>query len=278
MTSQSTTAYEAEMATWQAKRLQDLKKTDGYLSLVGLCWLSLGENSFGSATNHPCPFPAGMPANIGRYQVTDSGITVHIEPDVPVTHKGQPVSSMPILTDIDSGGPTVLELGSVSWFVIKRGAALGIRIRDSKSDLLSKFNGVDSFPRDEAWRIKAAFKKYDEPRTVPIPTILGTDAAMVSPGTLDITINGESREMIALKAADADRLFLIVADGLAGKETYGGGRFLITEPVDAQGNVVVDFNKATNPPCAFTPWATCPRPPDENRFAVEIPAGEKVFK
>lgn len=266
------------MDAWEVKRLKDLQKPDGYLSLVGLCWLSMGENSFGSGSNHPCPFPSGLPTNIGRYEVTESGITVTIESDIPVTHKGEAVTQMTVSADTDPGGPTILELGSVSWFVIKRGVALGIRIRDSKSDLLKSFSGVASFPRDESWRVTASFKKHDEPRTVPIPTILGTDAEMISPGTLDITVDGESRELIALKAADADRLFLIVADGLAGTETYGGGRFLMTEPVDSNGNVIVDFNKATNPPCAFTPWATCPRPPEENRFAIDIPAGEKVFK
>jgi uncharacterized protein (DUF1684 family) len=179
---------------------------------------------------------------------------------------------------MDAGGPTVLELATVSWFVIKRGEALAIRVRDSQSELLNRFKPIERFPLDQDWRISATFKKYDQPRTVPIPTILGTNANMISPGTLQMTVNGESRELIALKDGDKDRLFLIIADGLSGKETYGGGRFLTTEPVDAVGNVIVDFNKATNPPCAFSPWATCPRPPEENRFTVEIPAGEKVFK
>lgn len=270
--------YLEEMAVWEEKRLADLQKPDGYLSLVGLCWLQQGENSFGSDGGNSCQFPAGMPANIGRYTVSETGITVDIEADVPVTHKGEPVTSMPILADRDKGGPTILELGTISWFVIQRGNALGIRIRDSQSKLITLFPGVDRFQLNEALRIPATFKKYDQPRTVPVPTILGTDADMISPGTLEITVGGESRELVALKATDENRLFLIVADGLAGKETYGGGRFLTTEPVDAAGNVIVDFNKATNPPCAFTPWATCPRPPEENRFTVEIPAGEKVFK
>ena len=272
------TTYLEEMAAWEEKRLADLQKPDGYLSLVGLCWLQYGENSFGSDASNNCQFPAGMPANIGRYIVSESGITVEIEADVPVTHKGEVVASMPILADRDKGGPTILELGTVSWFVIQRGDAFAIRIRDSQSELITDFPGVDRFQLNEDFQIPAIFKKYGQPRTVPVPTILGTDADMISPGTIEITVGGESRELVALKSGEADRLFLIVADGLAGKETYGGGRFLTTEPVDADGNVVVDFNKATNPPCAFTPWATCPTPPDENRFSVEIPAGEKVFK
>ena len=270
--------YLEEMAAWEEKRLADLTKPDGYLSLIGLCWLQQGDNSFGSAVGNSCQFPSGLPANIGRYTVSGDGIAVAIEADVPVTHKGEPVTSMTILTDRDTGGPTILELGTVSWFVIQRGEALGIRIRDSQSKLVTDFPGVERFELNENLRVAAIFNKYDQPKTVPVPTILGTDADMISPGTIDISVNGETRELVALKAGDPDRLFLIVADGLAGQETYGGGRFLTTEPVQSDGTVIIDFNKATNPPCAFTPWATCPTPPEENRFSVNIPAGEKTFK
>ena len=189
-----------------------------------------------------------------------------------------PVGLLRGAPDRDAGGPTILEIGTVNWFVIKRGDALGIRVRNSKSDLIQTFAGVDRFEYDEQWRIPADFIPHAEPKTVPIPTILGTDSNMISPGSISINVAGEQRELIALKSGDPKRLFLIVADGLSGSVTYGGGRFLMTEPVDDSGTVVVDFNKATNPPCAFTPWATCPRPPDENKFEVNIPAGEKVFK
>lgn len=271
-------SYTAEMAQWEEERLQALNDPNGYLSLVGLCWLQPGENTFGSAVGNACQFPVGLPDKIGTYTVSKSGITVSINPGVTVLHNGEVVTEMSVLTDRDEGGSTILEIGTFSWFVIKRGEALAIRIRNSESELLQNFPGVDRYENDNQWRIRAEFTPHAEPITVPIPTILGTDADMVSPGTISINVAGEKRELTALKEADPKRFFLIVADGLAGSETYGGGRFLTTEPVDEAGNVVVDFNKATNPPCAFTPWATCPRPPDENRFSVDIPAGEKVFR
>jgi len=270
-------AYAIEMKEWEANRLKALKNPDGYLSLVGLCWLQTCENSFGSASTNRSQFPAGLPEAIGRYDVSEDGITVTIESGVPVMHNGQPVNHMPILADSEPNGPTILSLDTYSWFVIKRGDALGIRIRNSESPLLQAFDGVDRFENDLTWRIHGHFSRYDSPKMVPIPTILGTDTQMTSPGTIKIEVNGEERELIALKAGDDDRMFMIIADGLSGEETYGGGRFLVTEPIQEDGTIILDFNKATNPPCAFSPYATCPRPPEENRFVANIPAGEKTF-
>ena len=273
----TTETYAEVMAEWEKQRLADLKNPTGYLSLVGLHWLQLGENSFGSASTNRCQFPAGLPHEIGRFIVAEDGISIEINSDVTVFQNGEQVGQMAVLSDRDKGGPTIFEIGTVNWFVIKRGDALGIRVRDSNSELIQTFVGVDRYPAEEKWRIQGAFKPYDQPRIVPVPTILGTDEDYISPGTIDIEVDGEKRSLVALKAADPKRFFLVVADGLSGSETYGGGRFLTTEQVDDAGNIVLDFNKATNPPCAFTPWATCPRPPAENKFSVNIPAGEKVY-
>lgn len=269
--------YAQEMAEWEKNRLSALKNRDGYLSLVGLCWLQAGENSFGSGTHNRCQFPAGLPENIGRYNVSDDAMTVTVAPGLAVMHNDQPVSQMVVLADSEPDGPTILSWGTFSWFVIKRGNALAIRIRNAESPMLQSFERVERFENDLAWRITGQFKRRAAPETVLVPTILGTEAEMVSPGTISIEVGGEERELVALKAGDESRLFVIVADGLSGVETYGGGRFLLTEPIQPDGSVVLDFNKATNPPCAFSPYATCPRPPAENRFSVDIPAGEKNF-
>ncbi len=269
--------YAAEMAQWKSERIETLKTPDGYLSLVGLCWLKQGENGFGSGKDNDCQFPAGLPDKIGTYTINDSGITVSIQPDVTVLHNGQPVTQMAIKTDANAGGPTLLEIGTVNWYVIKRGDALLIRIRDSNSHMLQTFSDVERFPLEEAWRISGSYTPRTEPKPIPVPNILGQENNMMSPGTIQIEVAGEKRELVAFQTADPKRFFLVLADGLAGKETYGGGRFLTTEPMDESGNIVLDFNKATNPPCAFSPFATCPLPVDENRFSVEIPAGEKVF-
>ncbi|MEM8862269.1 MAG: DUF1684 domain-containing protein, partial [Chloroflexota bacterium] len=234
-------AYAAEMAEWQAKRMKALKDPKGYLSLVGLCWLQIGENSFGSAATHDCQFPAGLPETIGRYDIADQGISVSIEPDVEVYYQNQPVQHMQILTDADPGGPTILESGTFNWFVIKRGDALGIRVRNSKSELLQSFEPVERFTIKQDWRVQGQFHAYAEPRNVSIPSVLGTDSIMISLGTVSINVQNDQRELVALKTGDVDRLFFVIGDGLSGDETYGGGRFLTSEPIQPDGSVVLDF-------------------------------------
>lgn len=268
--------FSAELDQWRTERLAFLHNPDGYLSLAGLCWLREGIQHIGSASNNDCIFPAGLPASIGTINVTASGIMLTITEGVQATHAGEPVRTLALLADADPNGPTIIEQGSVSWFVIRRGDALGIRIRDSRSQMLQTFTDVERFEDMLAWRISAEFQPHPEPKTVPIPTILGTPADMVSPGVVKFTHNGHTHTLTALQGS-AGRLFLIIADATTGNTSYGGGRFLYTEPVDDACNVVVDFNKATNPPCAFSPYATCPRPPAENRLPFAVHAGEKTF-
>ncbi|MGB1252001.1 MAG: DUF1684 domain-containing protein [Candidatus Promineifilaceae bacterium] len=269
--------FSAEMETWQAQRLASLRSPNGFLSLVGLCWLQMGVNQLGSADANSCIFPAGLPDRIGTLTVSETAMQLTIADGVHATHKGAPIDSLTLYADSDPNGPTIIEHGSVSWFVIKRGDALGIRIRDTDSALLQRFAGVDRFPEDVAWRISAEFQPHLTPHTVPIPTILGTNADMLSPGVVKLSYQGHTQTLTALSSADSKRLFLIIADKTTGQDSYGGGRFLTTEAIDENNQVLIDFNKATNPPCAFSPYATCPRPPAENRLPFAILAGEKTF-
>ncbi|MEM7791965.1 MAG: DUF1684 domain-containing protein, partial [Verrucomicrobiota bacterium] len=158
----------------------------------------IAENTFGSAASNRCQFPAGLPETIGWYDVSDDGITVTITSAAAVMHNDQPVSQMAVLADSEPEGPTILSLGTFSWFVIKRGDALGIRIRNAESPLLQTFEGVDRFEDDQGWRIEGQFKRFESPRTVPVPTILGTDAEMISHGTITIVVDVEERELVAL--------------------------------------------------------------------------------
>lgn len=273
----SNSTYTAAMAKWQTERLNSLRNPEGYLSLVGLYWLKDGVNRIGSASTNDCIFPEGMPAYMGTVTVSDGTFHLALAEGVEAFIDGNPVREATLLADMDTDGPTIVRHGTVNWFVIRRGTALGIRVRDTHSETLRSFEGVERYPVDEAWRISAEFLPHDQPITVPIPTILGTPADMVSPGKVRLSVNGHTQEMTALKAGNGQQLFLIVADSTSGQETYGGGRFLTTEAVDDANQVIVDFNKATNPPCAFTPYATCPRPPAENRLPFPVTAGEKAF-
>ncbi len=265
------------MQTWLKKRNGALTAADGYLSLVGLAWLKDGENRLGSNADNDCLFPDGAPGKIGVLTVADGELLFSAEPGVSITCAGLPVTQLSLKSDCDPGGPTILSLGTLSWFVIKRGAVLGIRMRDSNSQTLQNFSAVDRFPLDESWVITGTFIPHEKAQMVQIPTILGTPADMLSPGVIDLEIDGKRFQLLALQGKQPEQFFLIIADETTGKESYGGGRFLMTEALQADGKVVVDFNKATNPPCAFTPYATCPRPPEQNRIDVAVTAGEKQY-
>ena len=269
--------YSAEMVTWEQERLDFLRNPEGYLSLVGLCWLHEGVNQIGSDHSNDCIFPRGLPAHMGMITVENGTFYLSLADGVAATVAGEPVRTVQLFADMDAAGPTIVQQGTISWFVIKRGDALGIRIRDAHSQTLQRFEGVARYAVDREWRVSAEFIPHETPRTVAVPTILGTPADMISPGSVRLTVKGHTQALVALKSGKRNRLFLIVADETSGKESYGGGRFLTTEEIDADNRVVVDFNKATNPPCAFSPYATCPRPPAENRLPLPIQAGEKTY-
>jgi len=126
------------------------------------------------------------------------------------------------------------------------------------------------------FRISATFEPYPEPREVAIPTVIGEPSMMLAPGLLEFVINGETVSLEPYITSPGERtLFIVFRDSTSGDTTYGAGRFLNAEIVEGSNEVVLDFNLATNPPCAFTPFATCPLPTPENTLFVAINAGEQ---
>jgi uncharacterized protein len=269
-------AYRQEMERWKETREAGLRREDGWLTLVGLFWLDEGENRFGSGAENRVIFPAGTaPAVAGTFVRHGKDVTVKAAPGVPLTHGGQAVDTMLLKSDAD-GSPTVLELGSLRFFVIQRGDRVGVRVKDAKSPALAAFHGIDRFPLRPDWRVEARFERYDPPKQIPIPNVLGQVADSPSPGAVVFEKDGKTYRLDALPGGDDGSLFLIFGDPTNGHETYGAGRFLEAEaPKD--GRVQVDFNKAYNPPCAFTSFATCPLPPKQNKLAVKVEAGEKKY-
>ncbi len=193
---------------------------------------------------------------------------------VNVTIDGQFVSESVLKEDL-TGKPTILELGSLRWFIIKRDDRYGIRLRDLKSRLVNEFEGIERFAVNDDWRIKAKFEAYNPPKIISIPNILGTVSEERSPGKIIFEKDEKSYSWMLL--IPVEKLFFIFADETSGEETYGGGRFLYTDKADSNGIVVVDFNKAYNPPCVFTKYATCPLPPKQNYLKLKITAGEKMW-
>jgi len=270
-------AYKADIETFRKQRDASLRSDAGWLMLVGLSWLEEGDNSVGTAPKSRVPLPKGKaPATLGTIRLEKGVATFTATPGAAVTEDTRPVTTIALRPD-SSGEATKLSHGSLSFFLIKRGAKWGVRVRDREAATLKNFRGVENFPVDPAWRFVARFEKYQPAKKIEVPNILGTPEMQDSPGAVVFTKDGKTYRLDALVGGPKGELFLVFGDQTNAKETYGGGRFLHTPPPSADGSVVVDFNRAINPPCVFTPYATCPLPPKENFLAVRVPAGEKTY-
>lgn len=271
-------AYLAEFQQWQKQRLESLTGPDGWLKLAGLFWLKEGENSFGADASNDIVFPAGKaPPIIGSFVLDSGGVSVRIMPGVEVWHDGRPVTVLKLRSDAE-GEPTVLRLGSLSWLIIKRGNAFGVRLRDDEHPRLRQFKGIETFPLDPAWRVSARLEPYNPPKKVTVPTVLGTTIERLSPGALIFQLQGNTYRLDPIAQPGDQQLFVIFADATNGAETYGAGRFLYVDRPGEDGKTIIDFNKAHNPPCAFSEFATCPLPPAQNRLPVRVTAGEKKYR
>ncbi|MBZ0199325.1 MAG: DUF1684 domain-containing protein [Ignavibacteriaceae bacterium] len=264
--------YKKEITEWQKKRVDNLKKETGWLNLAGLFWLHPGANSFGSGKNNSVIFPDAAPENLGIFYLTDGAVSVKFSAAVKVNDE---ILDSTILKDDLSGNADVMSIGRYKWFVIKRGDKFGIRLRDLDAELLKNFPGIESFPINEDWKLTEKFVPYLPPKIIAVPNVLGTIEPEISPGYIKFT---KDNKQFALDAIDSgDKLFLIFADETSGEETYGAGRFLYTDKPDSTGKIILDFNKAYNPPCAFSKYATCPLPPRQNNLHLKVTAGEKKF-
>lgn len=286
--------HAAEIRAWQEHREASLLEPGGWLSLVGLHWLEAGANRFGSAPDNDLVFPAKAPGRAGTFHRAGApgaaelrleaapgagiraaaGVAEEGEMDFTVT--GEPVTTRLLAPDT-SGDPTVLALGSLRFWAIERGDRLGVRVVDLESPALAAFQGLEYFPVDPAWRVEARLERADG-ATVAVPNVLGQVDELPTPGALVFVhpTSGEELRLLPTQEGEGE-LFLVFGDATNGPETYGGGRFLYADPPDAEGRVVLDFNRAYNPPCAFTPYATCPLPPEPNKLAVRVEAGEKRY-
>ncbi len=269
-------AYRKEIEAWRQERNKGLKEENGWLTLVGLYWLKPGENRFGSDPGNPVILPKGKaPGVAGSLKVEGNAVTVSVEPGVAITADGQEIKPGTALKTDADGKATVLELGSLRFYVIKRGDRLGVRIKDRESPLRAGFKELDTYPIQPDWRVVARFEPYKD-KKISIANIVGQVDDLPSPGAVVFDWQGKTYRLDALEGSPEGGLFLLFGDKTNGKETYGAGRFLDTDP-PKDGKVVVDFNTAYNPPCAFTAFATCPLPPPQNKLPIAVAAGEKKF-
>jgi uncharacterized protein (DUF1684 family) len=269
-------AYRASLDEWHAGRLERLQAEDGWLTLVGLHPLVPGTHTVGAAADRDLVLDAAVPDRVGTLAVTADALSFTPEPGVAVMADGVAVTGTVALASDADGAPTVLQLGSVRGHVIARGDRMFLRVKDSASPVRRDFAGIDRFPVDEAWRVTARLETAGMPPTVPISNVLGQVEQQPSPGVLVFELDGRPYRLIPT-GQPGERMFIVFGDRSNGHDTYGGGRYLSADPPDAEGRVVLDFNRATNPPCAFTPYATCPLPPRENLLPVAVTAGEKAW-
>jgi uncharacterized protein (DUF1684 family) len=174
--------------------------------------------------------------------------------------------------------PTILRQASLSFQLIKRGDKLGLRVKDSQNPDRLNFKGTEFYAPDLKWRLDAQFEPYNPPKPMPITNVLGMESSESSPGAVKFEVDGKEYRIDAITEKGERHLFMIVSDKTSGKDTYPAGRYLYVDPPDASGQIVIDFNKAFSPPCAFTKFATCPLPPRRNRLPFAIEAGEKYQK
>jgi len=268
--------YVNEINDWHNNRINRLKADDGWLNLVGRFWLKQGESTFGSAKDNDIVVESSkLPEHIGKFIFKDSVVTFKAKDGVDVLLNGNPVKEIILIGD-EKKDMTVLQAGSIKFNLIIRDTLYGIRARDLNSDLVKNFKGIERYPIDESWNIKARFEAYDPPKEIAVPNVLGQISKEKSPGAIVFEREGKTYKIDAVDEG-GENLFLIIADQTSGEETYGGGRFMYVKRPDSTGTIILDFNKAYNPPCVFTKYATCPLPPEQNYLKLKIEAGEKMY-
>jgi uncharacterized protein (DUF1684 family) len=265
-------AYRDAFEKWKTELTDDLKQN--WLSLAGLFWLKPGANSFGSDSGNQIALTnESVPAHAGSFDFNGQTVMVTILPGVGATIGGKPTAGAELQSDATEK-PTVLEIGSLRMRVIKRGDRIGIRVKDLKSQAAQDYRGPVFFPLNTNYRINATWVPSDGKKTVDVPNVLGDVTPTLVTGEAHFKINGQDVSLTDLGGDPSKGLFFVFNDLTSKTDTYPGGRFLETDPI-VNGSVVLDFNRAHSPPCAVTPYATCPLAPKENRLTVAIPAGEK---
>lgn len=271
-------AFLKQQQDWRAQRLADLRTPDGWASLIGLHVLEPGGHRLGSATDNGIRLAMG-PAHLGVLTIKPDAITFAPEKGVAVNIDDVPVkASTALRDDTQPEGPSKISFdeGKGLATVIVRAGSHRLRVKHADADTRLNFTGLDYWPAQKDWQVKARFIPNPPGKTMPIANIIGSTDETANPGALEFERGGKTFRLEALDEGEGG-LFLVFADRTSGHGSYGAGRFIDAPMPDAQGNVVIDFNKAYNPPCAFTPFATCPLPPPENRLDLVVDAGEKAY-
>lgn len=265
--------YNEEIINWKKARLKELKSEKGWLNLAGLFWLNEGKQTFGGAGNDAIRFPIpSFPANVGYYERKGNTVTQVIDKGIYIKVNGA-AQKEAVVFHPDSLQQPLISFASYRWTFIKREDKIGIRFRNLEHPAVKALKEIPCFPVDTSFRVMAKLLRPLIQTSIPIENVLGQTTMQFSPGKLIFAINEIQYTLDAL--TEEDKLFIIFGDATSGKTTYPAGRFLYATMPGDDGMTILDFNKSYNPPCAFTPFATCPLPPKQNILPIAITAGEQ---
>ncbi|GAB3994452.1 DUF1684 domain-containing protein [Spirosoma daeguense] len=269
-------SYKAQLEEWYQNRVKSLKSETGWLNLAGLYWLNEGKNTVGRGPDFDVRFPVtDALKELGVLTLKNGQVRFTPNPESAVLADNKPIIESVVIFSPEISKPTVLSHGSLRWFIIKRGDKYGVRLRDLQSPFLTDFHGIDRYPIDETWRVNAKLEVPTEPKTIPITDVLGYTTDTPLAGTVVFERAGKTYRLDAV--SEGEKLFIIFGDSTNEHGTYGAGRFLYADKPVSGDQTTLDFNQSINPPCAFTPYATCPLPPKQNKLAVAVAAGEKRY-
>jgi uncharacterized protein (DUF1684 family) len=263
---------------WKAERLESVVGTNGWASLAGLHWLPEGPSTSGTRPGLDHEFPAGRaPAVVGVWHRREAQVRFEPAPGVMVSKNGRPFTGGVLITDAHGATPDALSVGGLRITVIDRGGRLGLRVKDPLAPTRTRFAGLRYFDWSSDWIIPARLEPASPGSTLSLANVIGGRESLPLAGTLVFERAGKTHRLLAAVDTETDDLFVLFRDTTNGGQTYGAGRFLHAPKPDAAGRTVLDFNRAYNPPCAFTPFATCPLTPPANRLSVPVRAGERRY-
>lgn len=267
-------SYIQEIEDWRKAADKSLRRENGWLSLAGLFWLDEGENRFGTDPSNEVVFPPGTgPDRMGVLVLQDNQVMLRVEEDVDLSVDGEPLKETILKPDI-SGDPTEVAWEEQTFILIEREDGLGIRLWDNQLPARTQFDGRIWFPIDTDYLLEGVFEPFDQALDLVMSRKNGSDFQDQAQGQIIFQLGGRELALLAFEQEDGS-FFTLFTDQTSGRETYQAGRYLVVPPPD-EGSLVIDFNRAYNPPCAFTDFATCPLPPIQNRFDLPIKAGEKI--
>lgn len=266
-----------EIEDWKRARVRALKATDGWLNLEGLFWLEEGKNTVGSGEKNNIVFPrTKINAQAGYFLRKEDSVWLVPDANTAFTINGKKITRKTLIFSTPED-MVFISSGSLQFNIIKRSEKIGIRLRDLQSKNLTHFKGIDYFPTDSSWKIKAQFIKPAFKQNIIIKNALGQENPTELAGKIRFEYKGNFYTLDAI--SEGEYLLVVMGDNTSGTSTYAAGRFLYIPKTDAEkADFHIDFNKAYNPPCVFTPFATCPIPPPQNMLPFSVTAGEKMYE